>query len=90
MSGELIVSMVAPPWSEAALTDLPDGTEGWACWPCPRSRFNGGAGGMTATACGSCGGAMASSAGSPHEGRIWCPVIAHHGVWWHDPNRTET
>lgn len=28
MSGELIVSMVAPPWSEAALTDLPDGTGG--------------------------------------------------------------
>lgn len=31
MSGELIVSMVAPSWSEAAFTDLPDGTEGWAC-----------------------------------------------------------
>ncbi len=90
MSGELIVSMVAPPWSEAAPTDLPDGTQGWARWPCPAGRRSGGAGGQAITACGICGAVMATSAGSPHTGHIWCPVIAHGGHWWHDPDRSET
>lgn len=81
-----VVDLPCPPWAEAHPTDAPDYTQAWGRWPCPASNRPGGIGGSALTACGVCGTMMANTAGGPHTGHVWAPIIAQGGHWDHNPN----